>query len=249
MMRTRTVTANIIILAICLILVIVVYPRHIHLKLAAECEIYGGLTDALRDSELFEDMQSGKSFCFIGDSITKGSVIWDVSWYEPLKPYINGNIQNMAKGGWVVNDVLTHADRIPAAEVYVIAIGVNDIIRVEDADYAATGDEYVSRLQTLCEYISVLSPGAKIYIIAPWPIFTDDNGIITRSSEFTDALITWCNTTEYICIDPLPVIYEVMDAEGPGRFMYNSCHPNAPDGVGLFSYAVLQQEHLRRAGN
>ena len=248
-MRSRTVIIIIFILSLCLLLAVIIYPRYMHTKLASECVIYGGLTDELRDSEFYEDMQSGKSFCFMGDSITEGSAIWGIPWYEPLTPYINGTIQNMSKSGWTVNDLLTRADRIPAADVYVIAIGVNDIIRVEDADYAATGEEYVSRLQTLSENIISVSPGAKIYFIAPWPIFTDDNGIIARSAEFTDALITWCNMTEYISIDPIPVIYSVMDTEGPSRFMYNTCHPNAPDGVGLFSYAVLQQEHLRRTGN
>jgi len=248
-MRTRTVLTIILILSLCLLLAVIIYPRYMHTKLASECVIYGGLTDELRDSEFYEDMQSGKSFCFMGDSITEGSVIWGIPWYEPLTPYINGDIHNLSKGGWTVNDLLTHADIIPEADVFVIDIGVNDIIRAEDMDYAATADEYISRLQKLCENINSVSPGAKIYFIAPWPIFSDDDGIITRSAEFSDALIAWCNTTEYIGINPIPVIYSVMDTESPSRFMYNTCHPNAPDGVGLFSYAVLQQEHLRRAGD
>ena len=46
-----------------------------------------------------------------------------------------------------------------------------------------------------------------------------------------------------------PVIMEILDSEGTSKYMFNDFHPNTPDGVGLFSYAVLQQEHLRRTGN
>ena len=36
-------------------------------------EFYGGMTDELKDSEFFEDLQSGRSICFLGDSITAGT--------------------------------------------------------------------------------------------------------------------------------------------------------------------------------
>ena len=35
---------------------------------------------------LLEDMESGKSFCFVGDSITRGSVTDDIPWYEAIHP-------------------------------------------------------------------------------------------------------------------------------------------------------------------
>ena len=49
---------------------------------------------------LLEDMESGMSFCFVGDSITRGSVTDDIPWYEPMKPFITGEIMNFSEGGW-----------------------------------------------------------------------------------------------------------------------------------------------------
>ena len=47
--------------------------------------------------------------------------------------------------------------------------------------------------------------------------------------------------TDYKYINPDPVIQSVIAEEGSDKYMCNDFHPNAPDGVGLFSYAVLKE--------
>ena len=37
----------------------------------------------------------------------------------------------------------------------------------------------------------------------------------------------------------------VCEDEGESKYMYNDFHPNAPDGIGLYCYAVLTDAHNR----
>ena len=208
---------------------------------------YGDMTEELKDSELYEDLQSGKSVCFVGDSITAGSSNWGVTWFEPLRPYIKGDISNVSGPGATTGDIIACMDTIPNADIYIIAIGVNDVMFPNDADCASTGEEYVSNLEIIADHLSVISPGSKIYFIAPWILMEYPEDVNNRRNEFADALSDWCNGTDRICIDPYPVLYSVIQEEGSSRYMYDNVHPNIRHGVGLYSYAVLYQEHQRRS--
>ena len=208
--------------------------------------LYGRMTRELRDSELFEDMRSGRSFCFIGDSITYGSVTDGIGWYEPMRPYIKGDIFEFAAGGWTTRSLIGEMEDIPVAEIYVIAIGINDVKFVE---YGITEEEYISNLQALSEHLLSVSPGAKMYFISPWVLWDHPEEIISRRTEFCEALSSWCDGVQRIYEDPYPVILSVLEKEGADRYMYNDFHPNSPDGVGLFSYSVLQADHMRREGS
>lgn len=212
-------------------------------------EIYGGLTTELKNSELYEDMQSGKSVCFLGDSITAGTATGGIPWYQPLIPHIQGSIMNLSRGGWTSSDLIAYGDSIPSADIYVIAIGINDVIYLDDGMGAGSSENFIANLEELTSIIRAVSPEAKMYFITPWPFINFPDHINEYRIEFSDALCAWCNGTDRIAVDPYPVIMEVLDSEGTSKYMLNDFHPDTPDGVGLFSYAVLRQEHLRRAGN
>ena len=239
--KRRTILIIILLLSLCALIAVVVYPKYMHMRMKRlDYKVYGGMTPELTDCDLYRDMQSGKSFCFMGDSITRGSLIWDIPWYEPLLPYINGEIYSLAKGGWFTEDLLRRMDKIPLADVYVIAIGINDVMSPEDRNAAATAEDYVGKISVLKEYIRGINPDANIYFIAPWVIFTDDVNTDARGDAFRDELRLWCEAdADCIYINPVPAMMEVMEREGAVRFMYDSCHPGAPEGVGLYSYAVL----------
>lgn len=212
----------------------------------ARKEFYGDMTDELRDSDLYEDMQSGKSFCFIGDSITEGSMIWGVTWYDPLKPYISGEIINFSHSGWTTGDLIERKDEIPAADIYVIAIGVNDVLYPDDAMSASSGEEYVSDLEMLTDALTTTSPEARIYYIAPWILIDLPQEITDRRDEYSRSLEEWCTGDDRIFIDPVPVIRSVLDKEDVTEYMNDTVHPNMRRGVGLYSYAVLLGDHQRR---
>ena len=209
-------------------------------------EIYGGMTDELKDSELFEDLQSGNSVCFLGDSITAGTEINGIHWYEPLIPYTKGRISNLSTGGWMVEDLIEQAASITNADIYVIAIGINDVIFRNAVKSATTPSEFAQRCSLLAETIKGISPGAKIYFIAPWTFTGQTEDIEALGNNFRDALKDMCKGSGYQYINPDPVITSVIYSEGYDKYMHNSFHPNAPEGVGLYSYAVLKSAHEQR---
>ena len=208
-------------------------------------KVYGGMTDELKDSEFYEDMLSGKSFCFLGDSITAGSVTEDIPWYQPLTPYISGTVSNFSRGGWTVSNLIDKADNIPEADIYIIAIGINDILFPEDEDSAPTALEFAARCKELGELLTNRSPGSKIYFILPWSFIDSDTSFVERGNRFRSALAQTCIAKGYRYINPDPVIQSVIEDEGASKYMYNDFHPNAPDGIGLYCYAVLMDAHDR----
>lgn len=208
-------------------------------------KVYGGMTGELKDSEFYEDMQSGKSFCFLGDSITAGSETEGIPWYRPLTPYISGTVSNFSRGGWTVSNLIDKADNIPEADIYVIAIGINDILFPEAEASAQTALEFATRCKELGDLLTTASPGCKIYFILPWSFIDSDQSFVERGDRFRSALTQTCIAKGYNFINPDPVIQSVLADKGSIKYMYNDFHPNAPDGIGLYCYAVLTDAHNR----
>ena len=52
---------------------------------------------------------------------------------------------------------------------------------------------------------------------------------------------TWCEEEGFVCIDPFDTIMNVLNEVDTSVYMWNEYHPNAPEGIGLYSYAVLQE--------
>jgi lysophospholipase L1-like esterase len=225
----------------------VIYPKCMHYYLIKlDYQVYGGMTDELKDSGLFEDLSSGKTVCFIGDSITYGTESFGIHWYEPLIPYITGKTKNMSYGGWTVSDILNRSGKIPEADVYVIAIGINDVIHPDSKKAAKTPEEFIERISTLDRKISSLNPDSKCYYISPWALPGWNQEFNNRRSLFGKALEKWCDETGHIFIDPEPVIILEMSEKGSAVFTKDGLHPNAENGVSLYSYAVLIAAHNQR---
>ena len=241
-----TVTLSVILslLVIVFLANFVIYPaykdyRRSHMKI----DIYGGMTDELKDCDLFSDLQSGRSVCFLGDSITNGTETDGIAWCHPLVPYITGPKSNFSRGGWKVKDLLDHVEEIPPAEIYVIAIGINDVLFSGSVQSAYTPSEFTTRCGQLADLLLAKAPGAKIYFIAPWTFVDLGDDYLKRGDQFRNYLGKWCEETGYSFINPDPVIVSVLGKEGSERFMLNEFHPGVPDGVALFSYAVLKADH------
>ena len=204
-------------------------------------KVYGGMTDELKDSNLYTDMQSGKSFCFLGDSITSGTVSYGIHWYQPLIQYIKGKVSYLSYPGWETQSLIDHRDIIIPADVYVIAIGINDALTL--GEKSLTPVEFTDSCSYLANRIKNINPDATIYFIAPWTYLGFDDTRMMRGEQFRKELGRWCAKTEYRFIDPHPVIMDVFSREGASKFMYNRFHPKAPEGIELFSYAVLKADH------
>ena len=210
-------------------------------------EFYKKMTPELKDSELFEDMQSGMSICFVGDSITAGTETRGIPWYSPIERYIKGDVSNFSYSGWTTNDVIYWENDIPAADIYIFAIGINDVLFFNERPAANTTEEYTDNLDTIVASIRESSPDAKMYFIAPWPFVNYPNEMVARREDYSDALRSWCADNGYIFIEPAPIILPVIEGEDGADYLADSIHPNRVRGLGLYSYAVLYTEHQRRA--
>ena len=212
----------------------------------ATYELYGGMTADLQDSEFFKDLQSGRSVCFLGDSITAGTEIGGVHWYEPLLPYIKGDISNLSTGGWMVQDLIDLTGNIPKSDIYIIAIGINDVLFPNAVKSAKTSAEFIERAALLAENIMGISPDAKIYFISPWTFITDKQELNEAGSQYRSALKDLCAEKSFVYIDAEPIVVSVLNAEGTNKYMFNNFHPNASKGVGLSSYAVFTAAHEQK---
>ena len=242
--KTTIALSVVFALLVLVFLGILFYPK-IKLKLALQKNypLYGGMTDELQDSTLYKDLQSGRSVCFLGDSITAGLTTNGVPWYQPLTPYIKGKVSNYSTSGWQVKDLTDHITDIPVADIYIIAIGINDILFENTANASVTSEDFSNNTGRLATLISSRSDGAKIYFVSPWSFCNLDESYFIRGEEFRKAMESYCGNSDCIYIDADRVISSVLNKEGTGKYMYNEFHPNAPDGIGLFSYAVLKAAH------
>lgn len=246
-MKKRNVTVFLsIILALLVLSAVVIYviiPANRHYYVTnIQFPVYGGMTRELKGCELYKDMQSGKSFCFLGDSITAGTATEGVPWYQPLVPYIKGDISNLSCGGWMVHHLIEQSDNIPSSDIYVVAIGINDVVRPDINIAAATPSDYTKKISRLADSIRRITPGAKIYFITPWALAKKAKPYEERCEQFRKALMEWCPENGCTCIDPNPVIYSVLKESGEDEYMQDSLHPNVPKGIGLYCYAVLKAD-------
>jgi lysophospholipase L1-like esterase len=205
--------------------------------------LYGGMTAELKDSTLYKDLKSGKSICFLGDSITSGYHTDEVPWYQPLTPHIKGEVYNFSRSGWTINNLIDNSEKIPAADIYIIAIGINDILFYDESYASHTSDEFAQNAGKLTSLIKDRSSEAKIYYVSPWTFCDLKQSYFDRGDEYRQALASYCKSSGCIYINADPVITSVLESEGFEKYMFNQFHPNAPYGIGLFSYAVLKAAH------
>ena len=132
------------------------------------------------------------------------------------------------------------------ADLYVIAIGTNDI-RYRDAKICAMASaEYTANLQVLQNAIRKKDPEAKLIFIAPW---TSTDGDVNSklpfeekmemNQEYSIALKKWCSETGNTFVDPNKYIADKLSHYPHSKYLTDFIHPNGREGVRLYSEAVL----------
>ena len=242
--KTAIVLSVVFALLVLALLGIIFYPDiNDYMLRQQNNRLYGGMTAELKDSTLYKDLKSGKSICFLGDSITSGYHTDEVPWYQPLTPHIKGEVYNFSRSGWTINNLIDNSEKIPAADIYIIAIGINDILFYDESYASHTSDEFAQNAGKLTSLIKDISSEAKIYYVSPWTFCDLKQSYFDRGDEYRKALASYCESSGCIYINADPVITSVLESEGFEKYMFNQFHPNAPYGIGLFSYAVLKAAH------
>ncbi|MCQ2547808.1 MAG: SGNH/GDSL hydrolase family protein, partial [Clostridia bacterium] len=188
------------------------------------------------------------SVYFLGDSITEGTKNNHHPWYEPMKHLIKGNVYNYSKGGYIVQNLINDKDKINkrTAEVYVIAIGTNDVRKGTTKSSAKNGDQYVKKIGKLISNIQEKNSEAKFVLIPPF-ISRKNDPVSTRSykdklkmnSEFAEALKKYCDDNSYTYINPNKYIKERCQKYGYDDYLLDYIHPGPNRGILTYSRAAL----------
>lgn len=206
------------------------------------------LSKQMENGTLSSAMQKAERICFIGDSVTEGTKNGGCPWYEPMEALFPDKIfLNYSKGGCTVSYMTQKADEIPSADLYVIALGTNDVRYRNELTCAMTSEAYVEEMNALITKLSE-SSNAEFVLIAPW-YSTDGDTVCSMpysqktalNEEYTDALKDYCTAHSYGYINANTYIQKILSVTPDRTYLLDHIHPNATKGVVMYSEAVLSE--------
>ena len=211
------------------------------------------ITEEMKTSPAYQLLQNAKTVCFVGDSLTEGTINGGIPWYFPIHNSIQGKIFNVSQGGATTTVLLAiFLKEIirSEAELYVFAAGANDILFRDPEFCAVTAGEYIENLQKIRNAIIERRSDAKFIFIAPWIAMDGDASIIggMKPSDtdaayisYTAALKAWCEKTGDIFINANEYISKHFETHSQYEYLIDFIHPNSHIGVELYAEAVLTQ--------
>ena len=206
------------------------------------------LTDEMRSSPFYQIVSRADRVCFVGDSVTEGTKNGGYGWYEPMAYTLSGKTTAFAKGGETSKWLLENADEIANqdADVYVVAIGTNDIRYRDKKICAMTESEYVSTLRSLVNRVREHNPKAKFIFIAPWTSTDGDKNSrlnyadkMNMNKAYSRALAEYCAEEEFLFVDPNKRINAMLRLYPDSKYLVDFIHPNSAEGIRLYSETVL----------
>lgn len=199
-----------------------------------------------KETALYHKLKKANSVCFIGDSVTAGTMNGGYGWYEPLINNFNIEVKQVAYGSYTTKLLLENKrDEIKNcnADLYIFAIGTNDI-RYRDSSCALTKEEYITNLKKI---IFLTKENSEYVFIAPWLSLNNDTVTNLKVeekeqlfNEYSDALKQFSTENNYLYINPNPLIKEVLSTKSSNYYMKDFIHPNKTNGINLYSWAVLE---------
>ena len=203
------------------------------------------------DKELYQLIDEADSITFIGDSITEGTKNDWHPWYEPMMADFEGKkIVNVSKGGYTVKRLMNEfGEDIVASntDLYVVAIGCNDVRYRNKKNCAMTADDYVEAMEQMVSLIHQSNPEAKIVFLPPW--MTLDNDQVskldheaknTMTDEYGAALEAYAAENGFYYVNPNEYLRDFFANAGRKLYTKDGIHPNEGWGLELYSMAVLE---------
>ncbi len=205
------------------------------------------LTGELRSGVLFGELEKAQTICFVGDSVTEGTRNGGCPWYEPIEEYLeNKTVLNYSKGGCTVSYMINHMKEIPTADLYVVALGTNDVRYRDGKLCAMTKEAYVEAIEKLRKGIQEKSPEARFVFVAPW--YSTDGDPYCKmkyvektkmNEDYSEALERYCTDNAYAYVNANVYIRERLEEAPAAEYLVDHIHPNAAKGVVLYSEAAL----------
>lgn len=205
------------------------------------------ITDEMRTGVLCSAIDKAESICFIGDSVTEGTKNGGCPWYEPIETeFKDKQFMNYSKGGCTVSYIISHVNEIPEAQLYIIALGTNDVRYRDENECAMTAENFVSEIDTLKRGLSAISSDAEYIFIAPW-YSTDGDPFCSLSfaqktelnDEYSSALEQYCSANRCGFINANLYIRNKLNLMPDRTYLLDHIHPNASNGVLMYSEAVM----------
>ena len=202
----------------------------------------------IQNSRFMKLINSAESVCFAGDSITQGSRNGGFPYYEPMLEYITAEVRSFAVGGGTVKTLIDNVDKITASgsDLYVIAIGTNDVRYCDSKICAMTESEYIRRLEKLEALIRAKQPDAKFVYIAPWwssdgdpfcPLRFEEK--TAKNNRYSLALKEHCKSEGFAFFDVNDYISREVLMNIAGYYLVDHIHPNSKRGIYLYAKALL----------
>ena len=205
------------------------------------------ISDDMR-GDFYKALISAENVCFVGDSLTEGTKNGGVPYFEPIEYLIRGKIFNISQGGATTKILLDRLDEMiqTNADLFVVAVGTNDVRYRDEKFCSMTPEEYVASLKKLRDNIREKIPAAKFIFIAPWTS-TDGDFIsalpfdekIKLNDEYSAALKNFCAANGEIFINANPYIDARLKVFPHKNYLVDFIHPNADKGVELYAEAIL----------
>ncbi|MCR6098227.1 CapA family protein [Salipaludibacillus agaradhaerens] len=216
------------------------------------------LTDEVKQTSLYTLLKASKSVCFIGDSVTEGTRNGGYGWFEPLiENFQHLTVKRFAKGGATTSYFLENSHNLSnkQCDLYVIAVGTNDVRYRDPKRCAMTREQYIDNIKKLVKTISSQNKTSKFVLIAPWT--TDEHDPVSKLdkkerfnmlSKYSKALKKYAQTAGHLYIDPNHLIKSKFGTRNPKTWLKDHIHPNANEGINLYSWAVVQASPRKVSG-
>jgi poly-gamma-glutamate capsule biosynthesis protein CapA/YwtB (metallophosphatase superfamily) len=208
------------------------------------------ITDEQKASTLYKLLSGSDTVCFIGDDITEGTRNGGYGWFEPIiENFTEKMVIKKAWGAGTVQVLLKNIDAIAKerADLYIIAIGTNDIRYNEINRGRYTAGQYIADIQKITVKIKQSNENAHFVFINPWLILDDDPilfGSIPLNrkrifEEYGTALEQYCYSNDCYYINPNLYIDNIISRNPRIRYLVDCMHPGKSKGIYLYSEAVL----------
>lgn len=202
-----------------------------------------------KTSPLYELLSNAQKVCFSGDSVTEGTKNGGYGWYEPMMAaFPQATAIKTAWGGSTSAVLLEKREELirAGADVYIIAIGTNDV-RYRDSELCVMdAAAFIANLDELRSAVLEKNKGAVFVFIAPWMSLDFDtvskletSAKNTMLAQYTAALKKYCVGNGCLFIDPNPALKRTLTREPYSEYLLDYIHPNADKGIELYSSAVL----------
>lgn len=216
-------------------------------------------TDTYKDSKLLCEINNSDKICFVGDSITEGTKNGGYGWFEPITTLFPNKIFCSFSKGAMTSVYFRRCENDIAsfnADLYVIAMGCNDIRYRNPSSCAMTAEDFVNNVKSICCTIETKNRNSNIVLISPWESFDPDKYCYTTVkekerlySEYSLALEKYSRGSGYVFINPNGYLKDELKKNNYNRDKYykDHIHPNADQGIRLFSEACILS--LKNNGN